>query len=65
VSSSHIGKISGPLRDQIDIHLEVGSVPFRQLSDQTVGHDERPDARAGVRRARAAGRELTVTDSGS
>jgi magnesium chelatase family protein len=33
----YIGKISGPLLDRIDIHLEVASVPFRELSDQTVG----------------------------
>jgi magnesium chelatase family protein len=33
----YIGKISGPLLDRIDIHLEVASVPFRELSDQTTG----------------------------
>jgi magnesium chelatase family protein len=26
-----------PLRDRIDIHLEVAPVPFRELSDQTSG----------------------------
>jgi len=31
------GKISGPLLDRIDIHLEVASVPFRELSDQNSG----------------------------
>jgi magnesium chelatase family protein len=33
----YIGKISGPLLDRIDIHLEVTPVPFRELSDQTTG----------------------------
>ena len=33
----YIGKISGPLLDRIDIHLEVASVPFRELSDQNSG----------------------------
>ena len=33
----YIGKISGPLLDRIDIHLEVAAVPFRELSDQTTG----------------------------
>lgn len=33
----YIGKISGPLLDRIDIHLEVAPVPFRELSDKTSG----------------------------
>ena len=33
----YIGKISGPLLDRIDIHLEVAPVPFRELSDQKSG----------------------------
>jgi magnesium chelatase family protein len=33
----YIGKISGPLLDRIDIHLEVAPVPFRELSDKTTG----------------------------
>jgi magnesium chelatase family protein len=33
----YIGKISGPLLDRIDIHLEVAPVPFRELSDATTG----------------------------
>ena len=37
----YIGKISGPLLDRIDIHLEVGSVPFRELSDQNSGTTSR------------------------
>ena len=33
----YIGRISGPLLDRIDIHLEVTPVPFRELSDQKPG----------------------------
>lgn len=33
----YIGKISGPLLDRIDIHLEVTPVPFREISDAQTG----------------------------
>ena len=33
----YLGRISGPLLDRIDIHIEVPPVPFRELSDQDVG----------------------------
>ena len=33
----YIGRISGPLLDRIDIHVEVPNVPFRELSDKTTG----------------------------
>ncbi|TWU14033.1 Competence protein ComM [Symmachiella macrocystis] len=33
----YLGKISGPLLDRVDIHLEVPSVPFRELSDMAPG----------------------------
>jgi magnesium chelatase family protein len=33
----YVGKISGPLLDRIDIHLEVAPVPFRELSDKNSG----------------------------
>jgi len=32
-----MGKISGPLLDRIDIHLEVPAVPFRELSASRAG----------------------------
>lgn len=33
----YIGKISGPLLDRIDLHIEVAAVPFRELSSQAAG----------------------------
>ncbi len=33
----YIGKISGPLVDRIDIHIEVPAVPFKELSSKTDG----------------------------
>ncbi|MEW4529733.1 YifB family Mg chelatase-like AAA ATPase [Maioricimonas sp. JC845] len=33
----YLSKISGPLLDRIDIHVEVPPVPFRELSDERTG----------------------------
>lgn len=33
----YMGKISGPLLDRIDIHIEVPAVPFKELSARTAG----------------------------
>jgi len=33
----YLGRISGPLLDRIDIHIDVPPVPFRELSDKTSG----------------------------
>lgn len=33
----YLSRISGPLLDRIDIHIEVPAVPFRELSDNTPG----------------------------
>ncbi|MEE9603345.1 MAG: YifB family Mg chelatase-like AAA ATPase [Thermoguttaceae bacterium] len=33
----YMGKISGPLVDRIDIHIEVPAVPFRELSGKAAG----------------------------
>jgi magnesium chelatase family protein len=30
----YLSKISGPLLDRIDIHIEVTPVPFEKLSDE-------------------------------
>ena len=35
----YMAKISGPLLDRIDIHVDVPAVPFRELSDGRVGTD--------------------------
>jgi len=35
----YLSRISGPLLDRIDIHVEVPPVPFRELSDKTPGTD--------------------------
>jgi magnesium chelatase family protein len=36
-----MSKISGPLLDRIDLHLEVPAVPFNELSAATDGTDSR------------------------
>ncbi|MCA9156041.1 MAG: ATP-binding protein, partial [Planctomycetales bacterium] len=33
----YMAKISGPLVDRIDIHIEVPAVPFKELSDERSG----------------------------
>jgi len=35
----YLGKISGPLLDRIDIHIEVTPVPFEKLSDDRKGEN--------------------------
>ncbi len=35
----YLGKISGPLLDRIDIHIEVTPVPFEKLSDERRGEE--------------------------
>lgn len=33
----YTGKVSGPLLDRIDLHLEVGAVPFQEINDERQG----------------------------
>src|SRR4029453_9377326 len=49
----YVGKISGPLLDRIDIHLEVAPVPFPALSHKNSGTDS-SQMREQVVAARAA-----------
>ncbi len=49
-------KISGPLMDRIDIHVEVPRVPFEKLSSQRTGEPS-AKVRERVERARAIQRE--------
>jgi magnesium chelatase family protein len=46
------GRISGPLIDRLDLHVEVPALSFQQLSDEGCGTSS-DQVRAGVARARA------------
>jgi magnesium chelatase family protein len=48
----YLGKISGPLLDRIDIHVEVPAVPFKELRGNTAAESS-AEIRARVERARA------------
>ena len=52
----YMGRISGPLLDRIDLHIEVPAVPFQELSGSADGTSSAVDARAGAAaRARSSG----------
>ncbi len=51
----YLGKISGPLLDRIDIHIEVTPVPFEKLSDET-----KAESSVEIRKRVTAARELQV-----
>jgi magnesium chelatase family protein len=48
----YLGKISGPLLDRIDIHIEVPAVPYQELRSNGAGESS-VQIRARVERARA------------
>jgi magnesium chelatase family protein len=48
----YLGKISGPLLDRIDLHIEVPAVPYRELRGKDEGVSS-ADIRARVESARA------------
>ncbi len=48
----YLSRISGPLLDRIDIHIEVPPVPFRELADRTAGTSSQ-DMRESVVAARS------------
>ena len=49
----YLSKISGPLLDRIDIHIEVTPVPFEKLSD-----DNKAESSVSIRERVTAAREL-------
>jgi len=49
----YLGKISGPLLDRIDIHIEVQPVPFEELSEERNG-----EASMEIRKRVTAAREV-------
>ena len=49
----YLSKISGPLLDRIDIHIEVTPVPFEKLSD-----DRKAESSVDIRQRVTAAREL-------
>lgn len=48
----YMGKISGPLMDRIDIHIEVPAVPFEELATRQSAGTSSEQMRADVERAR-------------
>jgi magnesium chelatase family protein len=64
----YVSRISGPMLDRIDIHVEVAAVPFRELSDDRPGTDsgsmrEQVLRAREVQRRRFAGEPTTLNGS--
>ncbi|MEP0262302.1 YifB family Mg chelatase-like AAA ATPase [Dokdonia sp.] len=51
----YLGKVSGPLLDRIDIHIEVTPVPFEKLSSE-----QKAESSVEIRKRVTAARELQV-----
>ena len=51
----YLGKVSGPLLDRIDIHIEVTPVPFDKLSSE-----QKSESSVDIRQRVTAARELQV-----
>jgi magnesium chelatase family protein len=49
----YVGRISGPLLDRIDIHIDVPAVRFKELSGDAPAAESSADIRARVLKARA------------
>jgi magnesium chelatase family protein len=52
----YLGRISGPLLDRIDLHIEVPAVPYRELRGKEEGAGS-AEIRVRVERARSRQRE--------
>src|SRR3989442_14571140 len=59
----YLARVSGPLLDRIDIHLEVPAVKYRALADQGGGEPSEV-VRERVDRARVVQRERFVSRAG-
>ncbi len=59
----YLGKISGPLMDRIDLHIEVNPVPFEQLRDRAEG-EQSASIRKRVVAARAIQTERFKSEEG-
>ncbi|MDC6353950.1 MULTISPECIES: YifB family Mg chelatase-like AAA ATPase [unclassified Robiginitalea] len=57
----YLGRISGPLLDRIDLHMEVRPVPFRQLSDSRCGESSAVIRNRVVRAREVQGHRLSGT----
>lgn len=53
----YLGKVSGPLLDRIDLHIEVSSVPYQDLEQKSQENETSAQIRARVNRARELQRE--------
>ncbi len=56
----YAAKISGPLLDRIDLHLEVGAVPFKEINEERRGESsaqikKRVDATRAIQQSRYSG----------
>jgi magnesium chelatase family protein len=61
---NYMGKISGPLMDRIDIHIELPSIKYRELTD-TKEAESSAIIKARVEKARAIQRERFSAEGGS
>jgi magnesium chelatase family protein len=62
VIERYMGRVSGPLLDRIDLHIEVPAVPFQELSASTDGTSS-ATMREQVKQARQAQRKRFGEDS--
>lgn len=59
----YLGKISGPLLDRIDLHIEVPAVKYKELTDTTPAESS-ADIKRRVERAREIQKERFKNDKG-